>query len=357
MRRLRFVAALVPRLSIALGILVFVALSLGGMSAQAGFTDPWPDPAQRPAGIAVSFDSSSPFSLQDVGGPEVPVTPTQATLFLPEDVSAPVPAVIMLHGAGGVLSSREMTYGAQYAAMGVAALVIDVFGARRDRASGFAQRLIRVTEAMSLADAYAGLAYLAARPEIDGSRVALIGFSYGGMATTYAAHEMVAARYAPGGSRFAAHVAYYAPCIARFADTRATGAPILFVSGGRDAIVDPMRCAEVDADLQRGGATVERITYPEGLHQWDGFLRGPRSIGRNLAPCRFRVEESGTVTDLRSGLPMSRPWLRIATLALCVGREGYLIGRDDDVRALSNRDVARFLAPVLFSNQGDHAQR
>jgi dienelactone hydrolase len=241
-----------------------------------------------------------------------------------------------------------MTYGAQYAAMGVAALVIDVFGARRDRATGFVQRLIEITEAMALADAYAGLSYLSSRPEINPDRIALIGFSYGGMATTYAAHAQVAEAYAPDGSRFAAHVAYYAPCIARFADTRATGAPILFVSGGRDAIVNPGRCAEVDGDLQAGGALVRRIAYRDAVHQWDGFFAGPRMIGRNLAPCRFQVARSGTVVDQRTGLPMTSRWLRTAVLALCIGREGYLIGRDDGVRARANRDVATFLNPLLF---------
>ena len=300
-------------------------------------------------GNAVSFPSSSPFSLRDAGKTTVPQTQARATLFLPEDRFRPVPAVILLHGAGGVLRARELTHGAQYAAMGVAALVVDVFGARRDRATGFVERLIEITESMSLADAYAGLAYLADRGDIDPSRVALIGFPYGGMATTYAAHAQVAEAFSSNGLRFAAHVAFYVPCIAQFAYVRSTGAPILFVSGGRDAIVDPDRCAEVDADLETGGAVVRRIAYPDAVHQWDGFFAGPRMIGRNLAPCRFRVARSGAVTDQRTGLPLTNRWLRGGVLALCVGRKGYLIGRDDRVRARANRDVAAFLNPLLFS--------
>lgn len=307
----------------------------------------WPDVGSA-GGIAISFPTTSPFSLRDVGRLSARPTQASATLFLPQRGGTPVPAVVLLHGARGVLGSREMTYGAQYAAMGVAALVVDVFGARRDRATGFVRRLIEITEAMALADAYAGLSYLSGRPEIDPDRIALIGFSYGGMATTYAAHAQVAEAYAPDGSRFAAHVAYYAPCIARFAETRATGAPILFVSGGHDAIVDPARCAEVDGDLQAGGTPVHRITYPDAVHQWDGFFAGPRMIGRNLAPCRFQVARNGAVVDQRTGLPMTNRWLRTAVLALCVGREGYLIGRDDGVRARANRDVAAFLNPLLF---------
>jgi dienelactone hydrolase len=130
-----------------------------------------------------------------------------------------------------------MTSGAQYAAMGVAPLVIDVFGARRDSTTGFVQRLIEITEATALADVYAGLIYLLSRTNIDPKRGALIGFSYGGMTITYAAHAQVA--------------------------------------------------------------------------------------------------RNGTIVDWLTGLPLTRRRLRTAVLALCIGREGYLIGRDDGVRARS----------------------
>jgi dienelactone hydrolase len=97
-----------------------------------------------------------------------------------------VPTVVLLHGSGGVLSTRELTYAPQLAKMGVAALVVDVFGARRDRGTEFIERLLNITETMMVADAYSGLWFLAGRPEIDPHRVVLIGFSYGAMATTFA---------------------------------------------------------------------------------------------------------------------------------------------------------------------------
>jgi dienelactone hydrolase len=128
--------------------------------------------------------------------------------------------------------------------------------------------VLNITEMMVLADAYSGLAYLDSLPEIDGSRVAPIEFSYGGTATTYAAQEQVAESFSPGGLRFAAHVAYYAPCIARFADRRATGAPLLMIYRGQDGIIDPDRRAEVAKDLKQGGAVVRTIVYNEAHHQW-----------------------------------------------------------------------------------------
>src|SRR3546814_19779154 len=103
---------------------------------------------------------------------------------------------------------------------------------------------------MFLADAYAALDYLATRPEIDAGRVALVGFSYGGMVATYAAYAQVAERYAPNGRRFAAHVAFYAPFIAEFEDGRSPGATGMLLWGGRDPPRDPGRLPPCARPLQ-----------------------------------------------------------------------------------------------------------
>jgi dienelactone hydrolase len=319
---------------------------------------PWPDngAGEGPAGQRVAFPSHSPFAFSDVGnGPEdAPPTEASATLFLPPEASAetPVPAVVILHGASGVQSVRELTYGRQFAARGVAALAIDVFAPRRERATGFVNRLLQITEAMFLADAHAGLEYLAARPEVDAGRIALIGFSYGGMVATYAAYAQVAERYAPEGPRFAAHIAFYAPCIAEFEDSRATGAPLLMLYGGRDAIVDPDRCARIARQLEEGGGAVETVVYPEAVHQWDGRFPGERLMGRSLADCHLYVERDGTVRDKALWLPMSSVFFRRVILGLCADSDGYLIGRDDAVRARSNRDMGAFLERVFNGPRG-----
>ena len=309
----------------------------------------WPDPATVTGmrGELVSYPSHSPFTLREVGrgDEEDPATPARAGLYLPESATAanPVPAVVLLHGAAGVLSAREITYAGQFAAMGVAALVVDAFGARRDRATGFVERLLEDTETMLLADAYAGLRFLDGMPEIDGNRVALIGFSYGGIAATLGAFEQTAETLNPDGPRFAAHVSFYGPCIARFDDPRATGAPVLMLAGSRDAIVDPVRCNQILDDLREGGAETEFVIYQGAYHQWDGSFRGPRTIGRNLADCRFIVGSDGVVRDSFTFLHMTGPISRRLILAACVDSDGYLIGRDDNVRAKSNRAVGQFL--------------
>ncbi len=312
---------------------------------------PWPNGAaiDKIEGQAVTFASASPFSPAEFAVlAESPRATARATLFLPPGKHRPgsIPAVVLLHGSGGVLWAREMTYGRQLAAMGVAALVVDAFAARRELGVGFIDRLINITESMMIADAYAGLRWLGERyPEIDTKRVALVGFSYGAMATMYAMNARVAAQLGKG-LRFAGHVAFYGPCIARFSDPRTTGAPLLYLYGTADILIDRARCETFAADLKKGGSSVEIVAYKDAPHQWDGGW-GRRTIGRTMHACRLWVERDGTVRDLNTFLAMSTPFARTLILGLCASGPPYAIGADEETRAKSNRDMGAFLARVL----------
>jgi len=314
-------------------------------------TRPWPNGAaiDRIEGQAVTYPSASPFSPADFADlKSAPPATAQATLFMPPGRHKPrsLPAVIMLHGSGGVLSARELTYGRQFAAMGIAALAVDVFAARRELGRGFIDRLLNITESMMIADAYLGARWLAERhPEIDPTRVVLVGFSYGAMASMYAMNARVA-RQLGGGLTFAAHVAFYGPCIARFSDKRTTGAPLLYLYGTADTLIDRKRCEEFGQDLRAGGSTMDIVAYESAPHQWDGGW-GRRTIGRTMHACRLWVERDGTVRDLNTMLPMSTPFTRKIILAMCAYGPPYPIGGDDAVRAKSNYDMGQFLARVF----------
>lgn len=315
-------------------------------------TDPWPD-AEAVRGVrevAVTLRSRDPFTPAAIAG--APARAVGGRLFLPPGArpNGATPAVVMLHGSGGMIADR-VKYGPQLAAMGIAVLLVETYDSRRDLAAGFIERVLNITETMFVADAYAALRHLAARPEIDPGRVVLVGFSYGAMATVYASYAQMADAFAPGGPRFAGHVAYYGPCIAGFDDNRTTGAPVLLLNGAQDELTPPDRCARLADEVRAGGSPVELVSYPGAVHQWDGGL--PRMlVGRQLAGCRFRVGRDGTVRDENTGLPMSGPFLRKLILGLCTEGRLYPIGRDDTVRARSNRDFGAFLIRVFGSAGG-----
>jgi hypothetical protein len=70
-------------------------------------------------------------------------------------------------------------------------------------------------------------------------------------------------------------------------------------------------------------------------------------IGRNLSACSFTVDPQGVIHDADTGVAMTGPLTRKLLLAFCVSAKPYPIGRDDAVRAESNRDFGRFLARVF----------
>ena len=169
----------------------------------------------------------------------------------------------------------RIKYGPQLAAMGIAALLVETYDSRRDLAIGFIERVLNITETMFVADAYAALAYLAGRPEIDLRRVALAGFSYGGMATEYALYAQMAEALAPSRQRFVGHVAFYAPCIARFVDSRTTGAPLLMLYGADDERSCNRSAAKGSrTSCGRGGARSISTSIPapsiSGMAAWSG---------------------------------------------------------------------------------------
>jgi dienelactone hydrolase len=337
---------------------LFAAAILTSRAALAApiLPESWPAESEVP-GVPVTIPSISPFVPRDIG-PDAPPAQAQVTWFAPAGAAPDrkAPAVVMLHGSGGVLESREMTYGRQLAEMGVGAAVIDVFAARRHMAASFVDRIIEITETMAISDAYATLGWLKARPEIDGRRVVLWGFSYGAMASIFAANAAIADRLADrfqlGTTRFAGHIAFYGPCITHFDNDMTTGAPVLMAWGDRDELMNPSRCSTLANELRYGGSRVKTVIYPGAYHQWDGSWAGPRRIGRLLDGCEFRVDNDLVVRGTGLGVPMTNPFTRKLMLALCVGSEGYLMGRDDDVRQRSNRDVGAFLNEVFQRPRG-----
>lgn len=147
----------------------------------------------------------------------------------------PFPAVILLHDCGGLTQSEKNDWPAFFAANGYATLAIDTFGSRN---------AVRCPEAYGLgtamiSDAYGGLDYLATLPEIDPSRVAVMGFSLGAFAIPAFTGEGTTMK-SPGGRGFRAGIAFYGSC----AVGKAPLIPMLQVIGEKD--YNSKSCAKTD---------------------------------------------------------------------------------------------------------------
>lgn len=147
-----------------------------------------------------------------------------------------VPAVLILHGSGGV-DGRGAFYAKALQEAGIATLEITMFPpGGRPRAG---------TKA-TMPHAAAGLKWLAAQPNVNGQRLGVMGFSWGGSMSVLMSSELVQERLGKDVPKPAAFAAFYPVCsnLARYlvnpqlpfynAHTRMSAAPMLIHVGTRD---------------------------------------------------------------------------------------------------------------------------
>jgi dienelactone hydrolase len=185
-----------------------------------------------------------------------------------------VPAVVVCHGSDGV-DGRGAFHIAALNAAGMATLEVDMWAARTT-VRGAAGRPASVPQ--TLPDAYGALAFLRTQPEIDPDRIAIAGFSWGGVVSLLSATRAYAARWAEPGTGFVAHAAFYP---ALWSYNRApghdfrdlTGAPVLIQAGGADAYDDAdVTAGFMDALAPADRAHVELIVHAGATHAFDRDL-------------------------------------------------------------------------------------
>ena len=190
------------------------------------------------------------------------------------------PAVVILHGSGGV-DSRGDFHARALNAKGIATLEIDMWEARG--VEGLTNRPSHPI--FTYPDAFSALAFLSAYPGINPARIGVMGFSWGGVITMALATEIYVSQFG-GPLRFKAHVAHYPVCYAynnanipytEFggnAGNPLTGAPILIQIGENDSYDEgAARClalkAALPVDEQR---LVTVVPYAGAQHAWDRLM-------------------------------------------------------------------------------------
>ncbi len=131
----------------------------------------------------------------------------KAFLTLPDHVQGQVPAMVVVHGSGGVTDSREGEWARRLKEIGVAALVIDSFGPRGISETATDQS--KLSFSVNVADALNALKALASDPRIDKNRIGIIGFSKGGSVALVTALEVVRKSIITDSLMFAIHVSLY----------------------------------------------------------------------------------------------------------------------------------------------------
>ncbi len=193
-----------------------------------------------------------------------------AKLRIPRsDNSTKMPAVVIMHSSGGIDSTGDF-YAKSLNNNGIVTIELDLWGARN--LAGGTDRPASPQE--TLPDAIAALHYLASRPDIDSSKIGIIGFSWGGVLSMLTATEQYMAM--TGSSlRYAAHVAHYPVCwvynnVPGFEFEKLTGAPVLIQTGQYDDYDLPDTCSTMVNNLAEIDKELTKLNlYKKAYHAWD----------------------------------------------------------------------------------------
>ena len=198
-------------------------------------------------------------------GESKPVT-IFGTLKIPKGVSGKVPAVIILHGIGGV-NDYYFEVSDSLNQMGIAAFVVDSFRPRRVNGIELAKSAFH-SYAIRISDAYAALELLSTHPKIDRNKIAVLGFSHGGAVALFVASEKIRKSFIADDLRFAASIAYYPPCGTQFQHIDFTAAPVLMLLAERDNMAPIEGCLKYAERIKESGADVKVIVYKGVRHQF-----------------------------------------------------------------------------------------
>lgn len=187
------------------------------------------------------------------------------------------PAVLALHGCGGLLDGRGqlapryLELAARLNALGIHMLATDSLSPRGERElCTQAPGGRKVTQLHRRRDALGGLQWLAAMPGVDPARIGLLGWSNGGSTVLAASNlrhaEVLAARVRPS-----LMVAFYPGCEAELARGYQPSAPLLLLLGEADDWTPAAPCKALAA-AAAGSAKLQLESYPDAHHGFDGNL-------------------------------------------------------------------------------------
>jgi dienelactone hydrolase len=248
-------------------LLVFAVVALG--AAQAQVASPLLEATRLAPDLRYPAEPSRLSAFSGVG----------MALYKPEG-NGPFPALVLHHqcgglGAGNRVNQSMLEWARSAVAHGYVALLVDSLGPRKVDTVCMGGKG-GVNFPRGVRDTLQAAAHLRTLPFVDGERVALAGYSWGGMNTALASSKGWGEPLA-SGSRFQAAVAFYPGC---FTIRPPSGPPyeivrtdidrpLLMLMGGKDNETPPAECIPRLELAKAAGAPVQWHVYPNATHCWD----------------------------------------------------------------------------------------
>jgi dienelactone hydrolase len=185
----------------------------------------------------------------------------------------PRPAVLIMHGCGGVAGSHAR-WADVFNGWGYVALVLDSFGGRGAREVCTGKEAVEARDRAW--DAAAAVSWLRHQSFVLPDRVALQGHSHGGASVLFAALRETGDRRPPPSPQFRAVTSFYPDCTLRGRTTKSFEAlvPVQILIGEKDDWTLPENCRALLPRLS--GKPVDLTVYPDAYHGFDSVGSKPR---------------------------------------------------------------------------------
>jgi len=183
------------------------------------------------------------------------------------------PAIVVIHEWWGLNDfARGKADG--FAKQGYVALAIDLYRGKVAENADVAHQLMRgLPEDRAVRDLQAAAAYLRTRPDVDGARIASIGWCMGG------GYSLALALADPG---LAGAVIYYGHLVTDPKTIAGLKVPLLGNFGGRDEGITPADVRAFEEAARKAGASVDFKIYPDAGH----------AFASSKDPAIFRAEDA-----------------------------------------------------------------
>jgi len=280
-------------------------------------------------------------SAQGLPGAATVILPVEgdtlyAHLFRPAEKKRQ-PAVVIVHGYGGVSDAREGFWARELAAFGVAALVVESFSARG--AGSSIEDQSRISTGRGLRDAHAAAAFLQAQDFVDPKRIAIMGMSWGGSVAMRATDRR-------RQGVFAAAIPLYPGCVAQYRHPQ-PGVPMLLLLAGRDDYTGTKTCIEYALRIGAAGGTITMKIYPEAHHGFDAEGESFSATAPSYRDCVLYIENDGSTTYAKTGEPLGTPEQAFELMKRDCMRAGATVAGNARVRQEALADVKAFLKTTL----------
>lgn len=226
-------------------------------------------------------------------GARLPMAVSEAPVKLHGELAfpagdGPFPAVILAHGCAGN-GYADKTWAPALRQWGYATFIVDSFRGRG--LSTICDDVSRLYPIQRVPDVYGALRILATHPKVVPDRIALMGFSHGGILTVNASTRWARDTFTKtGDAQFRAFFPVYPYCNAVVPEWEAVSAPVRVHAGALDDWTPAKPCEALVERLRAGGFDAGITIYPDAHHGFDdpfgSVTRLPNAA--NVADCTPR---------------------------------------------------------------------